>query len=126
MKNLITLLIILKLSYSTFSQGCITQHYNIAKSSLINVIGIDKYNMKIKGDKILYLEFVCDTLGNVLSVYNYRVFDKNLSKKQFKSFCKKFRNNKMDICNPETEISNSVYFKMNNYKPKYSLLLKVF
>ena len=118
MKNLITLLIILKLSYSTFSQGCITQHYNIAKSSLINVIGIDKYNMKIKGDKILYLEFVCDTLGNVLSVYNYRVFDKNLSKK--------FRNNKMDICNPETEISNSVYFKMNNYKPKYSLLLKVF
>jgi hypothetical protein len=125
MKKLTILPIILLLSYNTFSQDCSKQHFLVAKSTLINVIGIDNYNLKQKGDKILSLEFICDTLGNVLLISKYQILDKNLSKKQFNLFCKKFLKSKMDICNPEPEIANSDYFRINQYKPKYSLLLKV-
>jgi hypothetical protein len=112
------------LSCKLFAQDCSRQHFTVAKSALISVIGINNYNSKIKGSKILSLEFTCDTLGNVLKINKYRVFDKDLSKKQFSLFCKMFRKTKMDICNPEPEITNIEYFKMSNYKPKYNLLLK--
>jgi hypothetical protein len=125
MKNLLIILTILIIPNKLFSQDCSSQHFATAKSLLIKVIGNDNYELKDKGDKILSLEFVCDTLGNVLSINNYKIFDKTLSKKQFNSFCKKFRKSKMSICNPEPEINNTDYFKMNNFKPKYYLLLKV-
>ena len=125
MKKIIILPIILILSCNLFAQDCNKQHFIVAKSALINAIGIDIYNLKIKGSKILSLEFICDTTGNVLRINKYQIFDKNLSKKQFNLFCKMFRANKMDICNPEPEIANSDYLRMSLYKPKYSLILKV-
>lgn len=125
MKKLIIFPIFLLCAYNSFTQDCSKQHFTTAKYEFINVIDIENYNLKNKGDKILSLEFTCDTLGNILHINQYRIFDKSVSKKQFNLFCKQFRKNTMDICNPEPEISNSDYFRMNNYKPKYNLLLKI-
>ena len=88
MKKLIILPIILIFTYNSFAQDCSKQHFIVAKSELIDVIGIKNYNLKNKGDKILSLEFMCDTIGNILHINKYRIFDKNLSKKQFNLFCK--------------------------------------
>ena len=125
MKHVVLLLVILINPYRSFSQDCMHSNYITAQSILIKIIGSDNYVLKDRGDKLLSFAFVCDTLGNVLSIGNSKIFDKKLSKRQFNSFCKKFKETKMSICNPEPEINKIDYLRMKNFKPQYYLLLKV-
>jgi hypothetical protein len=125
MKKLLIFTIFFIKSCTVFSQDCSVQHYNLAKLSYIEVIGIDKYNLKNKGDKIFILEFECDTLGRLLSITKYKIFDKSLRKKQFRKFCKKFKKHTFKICNPEPELNKIEYFKRWNYRPKYNLIMKI-